>query len=106
MDHFDEETPRARKVRELGSAELEALLCALAADRDAAGVKYEELRRRLINMFAWEQCEAPDELADEVLNRLARKFMDGAVIPHVDRFALGIARLVMQEEGRKRRKRE
>ena len=41
-----------------------------------------------------------------MLNRLARKVMEGAVIPYVDRFALGIARLVIQEEERKRRNRQ
>ncbi len=78
----------------------------MAPDREAAGCKYEELRHRLINLFAWEHCEAPDDLADEVLNRLARKAMGGVEIPHLDRFAFGIARLVIHEEERKRRSRQ
>ncbi len=78
----------------------------MAPDRETAGCKYEELRHRLINLFAWERCEAPDDLADEVLNRLARKTMEGVAIPHLDRFAFGIARLVIHEEERKRRSRQ
>ena len=70
----------------------------MAPDRETAGCKYEELRHRLINLFAWERCEAPDDLADEVLNRLARKTMEGVAIPHLDRFAFGIARLVIQKK--------
>ena len=106
MNDFDQESPPGRKPWQLDRAALDALLDTMAPDREVAGCKYEELRRRLINLFAWEHCEAPDDLADEVLNRLARKAMDGAVIPHMDRFAFGIARLVIQEEERKRRSRQ
>jgi len=84
----------------------EALLAALAPDRDLAGQKYEDLRSRLINLFAWEQCDVPDYLADEVLNRLARKVLEGAVIPHLDRYAFGIARMVIQEDNRIQRNRD
>jgi DNA-directed RNA polymerase specialized sigma24 family protein len=97
---------QGRKLWQLDRAALDALLGILAPDREVAGSKYEELRRRLINLFAWERCEAPDDLADEVLNRLARKAIEGTVIPNLDRFALGIARYVIQEEGRKQRNRQ
>jgi DNA-directed RNA polymerase specialized sigma24 family protein len=105
MTDFDQESPPGRKPWQLDRAALDALLLTLAPDREVAGCKYEELRDRLINLFAWEHCEAPDNLADEVLNRLARKVMQGAVIPHLDRFAFGIARLVIQEEKRKQQNR-
>jgi DNA-directed RNA polymerase specialized sigma24 family protein len=95
-----------RKPWELDRDAWEALLAALAPDRELAGHKYEGLRRRLINLFAWEQRDAPDQLADEVLNRLSRKVMEGTEIPHLDRFAFGIARLVIQEEIRRQRNRE
>jgi DNA-directed RNA polymerase specialized sigma24 family protein len=106
MNDFDQESPPGRKPWQLDRAALDALLETMAPDRETAGCRYEELRRRLINLFAWEHCEAPDDLADEVLNRLARKTMEGVEIPHLDRFAFGIARLVIQEEGRKRRSRQ
>jgi DNA-directed RNA polymerase specialized sigma24 family protein len=105
-DGIRPETCHGRKLWQLDRAALDALLRILAPDREVAGSKYEELRRRLINLFAWEHCEAPDDLADEVLNRLARKALEGTDIPHLDRFALGIARFVIQEEGRKRRNRQ
>jgi DNA-directed RNA polymerase specialized sigma24 family protein len=95
-----------RKRWELDREGWEALLSALAPDRDVAGQKYEDLRRRLINLFAWEQCEVPDHLADEVLNRLARKVLEGVVIPHLDRYAFGIARFVIQEQTRTQRNRD
>ncbi len=106
MPESGHETSAGRKVWQLNREGLDALLRALAPDREAAGRKYEELRRRLINLFAWEQSEAPEDLADEVLNRLARRVSEGTAIPQLDRFAFGIARLIMQEEGRKHRSRQ
>jgi DNA-directed RNA polymerase specialized sigma24 family protein len=94
-----------REAWELNREALDALLGALAEDRNLAGRKYEELRRRLINLFAWERCEAPDQLADEALNRLAKKVADGTEIPALDRYAFGIARFLLQEEARKRQNR-
>lgn len=98
--------PRSRNFWQLDRTAWDALLTILGPDREAAGARYEDLRRRLVDMFAWERCEAPDELADEVLNRLARKVMERTEIPHLERFALGIARFVAQEERRKKRHRE
>ena len=106
MTDSDPQISPGRKRWELDREAWETLLSALAADREIAGQKYENLRRRLINLFAWEQSEAPDYLADEVLNRLARKLMEGAAIPHLDRFAFGIARIVIQEQNRAQRNHE
>lgn len=106
MTESGKKTSLGRKPNDLDRAGLDALLQALAPERDLAGRNYEELRRRLINLFSWEQFEGADDLADEALNRLARKVMEGANIPNLDRFAFGIARLMMQEEGRKQRNRQ
>jgi len=106
MPQSGQETSVGRKVWQLDREGLDALLGALATDRETAGRKYEELRRRLINLLAWEQCQAPEDLADEVLNRLARRVMEGTSIPQLDRFAFGVARLLMQEEGRKQKNRK
>jgi DNA-directed RNA polymerase specialized sigma24 family protein len=103
MTDSDNKTSLGRKRNDLDREGLEALLRALGPDRELAGRNYEDLRRRLINLFAWEQFDAADELADEALNRLAKKVMDGTEIPNLDRFAFGIARLLMQEEGRRKR---
>ncbi len=40
---------------------------------DSDGHKYLEMRRRLVNYFDRKNCRAPDELADETLNRAARR---------------------------------
>lgn len=106
MTDSDPQLSPARKRWQLDREGWEALLTALGPDRDLAGQKYEDLRRRLINLFAWEQCDVPDYLADEVLNRLARKVLEGTVIPHLDRYAFGIARIVIQEQNRAQRNRD
>ncbi len=106
MTDFDPQSSPGRKRWELDREAWEALLLAFAPDRELAGRKYEDLRRRLINLFTWEQCDGADNLADEVLNRLARKVMEGAEIPHLDRFAFGIARIVIQEHKRAQKNQE
>lgn len=40
---------------------------------DSSGQKYLELRKLLVNYFDRKNCPSPDELADETLNRVARR---------------------------------
>jgi DNA-directed RNA polymerase specialized sigma24 family protein len=83
---------------ELTPDALAKLLAKLALDPDVAGNKYEELRRRLIKFFEWRGTHFPDELADETINRLARKIDEGTEIEkNVIALALGIARFVFLE---------
>src|SRR6202011_6143813 len=86
----------------------EQLLRTLDPDRDNASRRYEALRRKLIDLFTWEHCESPDELADEALNRLAKRLSEGVSLDGAgtDRYAFGIARFLMREESRTRRTRE
>ena len=62
-----------KKDRELSSDAFEALLQWLAPDREEAGKRYEDIRRRLIRIFGCRGCTEPDILADEAINRVARK---------------------------------
>jgi DNA-directed RNA polymerase specialized sigma24 family protein len=105
-DSEEHQSPPLRRRWELNREAWEALLRALAPDRETAGLRYESLRRRLVDLFAWERCPAPEELADDALNRLARKVAEGVDIPHLDRYAFGIARFLVQEDARTRRSRE
>ena len=45
----------------------------LHPDPDQAGEKYEEIRRRLIKIFACRGCDCPEDLSDETINRVVRK---------------------------------
>lgn len=74
------------------------LLVTLSGDASEAGILYESLRQRLIRYFGWERSLHPEELADEVLDRLARKLHDGESIRDLPSYAIGVARLVAGEE--------
>ena len=73
------------------------LLALLDTDRDAAGVKYEVLRARLIKFFEWRNCETADELADTVFERLVKKIADGEEIQNINAYAAGVAQFVFKE---------
>lgn len=45
----------------------------LSGDREQAGRKYEEIRRKLIKIFTCRGCTVSEDLADETINRVARK---------------------------------
>jgi DNA-directed RNA polymerase specialized sigma24 family protein len=81
---------------------LNDLLRALHANRDEASHQYQALRERLIRFFQWNQTDTPEELADETLDRLARKLHQPAEqIQDPVRYAVGIAKLLLQEQRRK-----
>jgi DNA-directed RNA polymerase specialized sigma24 family protein len=83
--------------------DFESLLERLDADREAAGQKYEGLRRRLIKFFEWNRCEPVEDLADETLDRVARRLARDDV-EDVIRFAWGVAQHVRQESERRMRR--
>lgn len=51
----------------------DSLLAWLDSDRDRAGALYERIRRRLIRIFVCRGCAESEDLADETINRVARK---------------------------------
>jgi len=73
MSHNHDSDGTRKKERELNSDAFEALLRWLDSDRDLAGRRYEDIRQRLIRIFACRGCMEPDILADETINRVARK---------------------------------
>jgi len=89
-------------TRAIGSDEFEALLRTLGPDREQAGHAYEELRRRLVTVFAFRHCAMPDALADETLDRVARKVADTATGQWTDLrpFVFGVAWNVARESFR------
>lgn len=56
----------------------DALLNWLNPDRDLAGVKYEEIRESLINIFSWRGFKDAEDLADETISRVAAKVLEVA----------------------------
>src|SRR5262245_59286867 len=93
-----ESTQSSRKERELTPEAFKKLLAKLDPNPEIAGGKYEELRHQLIKFFEWRGSFFPDELADETLNRVARKIdEDTEIEKNVIALALGIARFVFLE---------
>jgi DNA-directed RNA polymerase specialized sigma24 family protein len=88
--------------QDLTPEQLEALLRSLDPDREKAGGRYEEIRRRLIRFFEWRGCDCPEELTDETINRVARQLAGGLTL-NADPYAYfcGVARLVTLEEVRR-----
>lgn len=54
----------------------DALLAWLDTNPDSAALKYEQIRTRLIKMFVCRGCVEPEDLADETIDRVARRLND------------------------------
>jgi RNA polymerase sigma factor (sigma-70 family) len=81
---------------------LEDLLQAFHGDREEASRHYQVLRERLIRFFQWNRTDMPEAAADEVLDRLAKRLHQRTEqIQDPARYAVGIARLLLQEQRRK-----
>jgi len=61
---------------ELSQEAFDALLDWLDSDREQAGIKYEQIRSRLIKIFTGRGCIDPEELADETINRVTSKLKE------------------------------
>ena len=64
---------RQRTKWELNQESFESLLRWLSPDREQAGRRYEDIRGRLIKIFGARGCAEPDLLADETINRVAKR---------------------------------
>lgn len=77
----------------------EALLAWLDSDREQAAMKYEEIRKKLIKFFSATTQSDAEALADETINRVARRLSD--VQDQLDgepvRYFYGVARKVLLE---------
>lgn len=77
---------------------LSTLLVFLGRGRED-GAAFERMRQRLIRFFHWKGAAEAESLADEVLDRVARKLAGGVKIERDDpaAYVLGVARLVYLE---------
>ena len=90
--------------RQLSATAFDAFLRTLHADRDRAGEAFEALRERVTGLLEWWGTSRAAELADETLDRVARKIEDGAPIAEgsLGAYVRGVARLVFYESKRDR----
>lgn len=68
--------PAPPKTHVLTQEQFDALLHWLDEDRDRAATIYERIRWRLVTIFAARGCRVPEELADETIDRVARRVTD------------------------------
>jgi DNA-directed RNA polymerase specialized sigma24 family protein len=88
---------KADSGRALTQSAFDMLLARLHPDRDEAGRKYDQLRRKLVKFFELWGGASPEEYADESLDRAARKIFEGDDVKNVHGFVLGVARLLNKE---------
>jgi len=92
---------KVSRQRHITPESFASLLTALG-DTPQVGTHYEQLRSKLIFFFSRNLLQFPEDLADEVLDRLAHRLSQGIEIASVEAFALGIARHVAQEQNNRR----
>ena len=82
----------------------DALLAWLGPQREQAGRRYEEIRLRLIKIFACRGCSESEDLADETINRVSRKLreIESDYSGDPARYFYGVANKVHLEYLRKR----
>ena len=66
----------ARTLHILKQEEFDRLLTWLDHDAERAGLTYEKIRWRLVAILASRGCVCPEELADETIDRVARRVVD------------------------------
>jgi len=83
----------------LTAESLEKFLAWLSPDREEAGVKYQQLEKRLIVFFGRGGCHVPEELFDKTIDIACKKIDSGEVEPSVDptAYCYGVARNVLRE---------
>jgi DNA-directed RNA polymerase specialized sigma24 family protein len=83
------------------------LLDGLSPDKKSAALEYRKLHERLSRFFEWNSAADPAALADEAIDRLAKRMAEGTSsqpVRNPSAFTLGIARLLLQEEARRQQR--
>jgi RNA polymerase sigma factor (sigma-70 family) len=88
----------------LTKEELDELLDWLDPNPGRAGDRYEAIRQGLITVFLNRQCEEVEDLADETINRVARRARElkATYVGKPELYFYGVAKNVMHEYYRKR----
>ncbi len=80
----------------------ERLLQRLGPDREAAAREYETIHRRLVELFDGRGVASPEVLADETIDRVARRLDEGVTVEHLRAYFYGVGRHVLLEWKRQR----
>lgn len=71
---------KEKKDRPVTAAAFQRLLDYFDQGSNSEGQKYLEMRQRLLSYFGRKNCVAPEDLADETLNRVARRLEEEGVV--------------------------
>jgi DNA-directed RNA polymerase specialized sigma24 family protein len=94
------ERPATRKKDWILTQEaFDRLLARLDPDLERGGQRYESIRRGLITFFECRGSSSPEDHADETINRVARRLMEGKEIytGNPADYFYGVARYVLKE---------
>jgi DNA-directed RNA polymerase specialized sigma24 family protein len=99
MNELSARKGKKKKDWSLNTRAFQRLLTWLDEDANSDGQKYREMRRRLLAYFDRKNCLTPDELADETLNRVARRLEEEGAIEGDSpaRYCYIVARFVFME---------
>jgi DNA-directed RNA polymerase specialized sigma24 family protein len=81
----------------LTSEPFEKLLAAFSPDRNEAGKLYLRKFLKVSRFFEWNRCDDPESLANETLDRVARKIDEGTVIFNLNGYINKVARIILME---------
>jgi len=81
----------------LSQPALEGLLKRIDSDPEAAAREYELIRRKLVDFFDLRRAPSADALADETIDRVARKLEEGENVDNLRAYFYGVARRVLLE---------
>lgn len=89
------------------SENIEALLAHLCPeDREEAGRRYSVLHAKVAGFFRLKGMTDPEGDADDALDRAGEKIRKGYNIPDINKFCIGIARKIVLERLRQKRREE
>ena len=96
---FDPHSSPIKKNSGLTQASFEHLLSCLGPNRETAAQAYLELRQALFTYFAIRGAISPEDLADETVDRVARRLSEGQTIftTNLTNYVYGVARNVWRE---------
>lgn len=93
-----------RQPWKITSEAFECLLAQIHPDREIAAQRFASLHAKLVLFFTYNRCSQAEALADETLDRVARRIAEGQPVPDVNAFAHGVAKLVLLESHRQQRR--
>jgi hypothetical protein len=95
--------PSKSGLDDINQEHFDQLLQWLDSDRQKAGIKYETIRKRLIKIFVCRGSTTPEELADQTINRVARKLPEirANYVGEPSHYFCGVAGNILRESFRK-----